>query len=63
MSLTLQYSLKFLCIYDMLQSNKKTEYDERTVGAPASTSSEIGDRDDSDEDGEIDIQVTCVICK
>lgn len=43
-------------------SNKKAEYEERAVGAPASTSSEIGSRDDSDEDGEIDIQIRNVVC-
>lgn len=43
-------------------SSGKTGYEEQTEEAPPSTSSELADRDDSDEDGEIDIQIRNVVC-
>uniref|UniRef100_A0A915Q810 TATA box-binding protein-like 1 n=1 Tax=Setaria digitata TaxID=48799 RepID=A0A915Q810_9BILA len=43
-------------------SSKKIECEEQTEEAPPSTSSEIADHDDSDEDGEIDIQIRNVVC-
>ncbi|VDO39452.1 unnamed protein product, partial [Onchocerca flexuosa] len=43
-------------------SSRKMGHEEQTEEAPPSTSSEIADRDDSDEDGEIDIQIRNVVC-
>ncbi|VDK68564.1 unnamed protein product [Onchocerca ochengi] len=43
-------------------SSRKMGHEEQTEEAPPSTSSEIVDRDDSDEDGEIDIQIRNVVC-
>ncbi|VDN83251.1 unnamed protein product [Brugia pahangi] len=43
-------------------SSGKTGYEEQTEEAPPSTSSELADRGDSDEDGEIDIQIRNVVC-
>ncbi|MCP9260422.1 TBP-like factor [Dirofilaria immitis] len=43
-------------------SGKKMGYEEQAEEAPPSTSSEIADRDDSDEDEEIDIQIRNVVC-
>ncbi|KAM3720656.1 TATA box-binding protein-like [Dirofilaria immitis] len=43
-------------------SGKKMGYEQQAEEAPPSTSSEIADRDDSDEDEEIDIQIRNVVC-
>ncbi|KAL3998661.1 Transcription factor TFIID (or TATA-binding protein TBP) family protein [Acanthocheilonema viteae] len=43
-------------------TGRKMGYEKQTEEAPPSTSSEIADRYDSDEDGEIDIQIRNVVC-